>query len=245
MIKPHVCYLRQMPPNGLLELVLKRFIILRDRLAQMPFWITQSSIILMFKFLLLHSGDIQVNPGPPKHPCGLCNKAVRTNQKAIKCKECLHWSHINCTAMSTQSYDNFRRDSNLVWICNFCVFPDFFTTFLLDNLNSLANNNSYQSLEFNNSTMGSALNRSLSPPLAQPLDTSSLISHTLKQKRKKLKVISLNCKDLKNPASLRSKRFQSSYCAKVRSEAKKRLKGEGRRGNTCSVQRKSCPTARG
>ena len=29
-------------------------------------------------------------------------------------------------------------------------------------------------------------------------------------------------------ASLRNKRFQSSYCAKVRAEAKKRLKGEGR-----------------
>ena len=35
--------------------------------------------------------------------------------------------------------------------------------------------------------------------------------------------------------SLRSKRFQSSYCAKVKAEAKKKLKGEGegRRGNTC------------
>ena len=35
--------------------------------------------------------------------------------------------------------------------------------------------------------------------------------------------------------SLRSKHFQSSYCAKVRAEAKKRLKGEGegRRGNAC------------
>ena len=35
--------------------------------------------------------------------------------------------------------------------------------------------------------------------------------------------------------SLRSKRFQSSYCANVRAEAKKRLKGEGegRRGNAC------------
>ena len=31
--------------------------------------------------------------------------------------------------------------------------------------------------------------------------------------------------------SLGSKRFQSSYCAKVRAEAKKRLKGEGRRGS--------------
>ena len=35
--------------------------------------------------------------------------------------------------------------------------------------------------------------------------------------------------------SLRSKRFQSSYCAKVRAEAKKGLKeeGEGGRGNAC------------
>ena len=43
--------------------------------------------------------------------------------------------------------------------------------------------------------------------------------------------------DLRNDVkcSLRSKRFQSSYCAKVRAEAKKRLKGEGegRRGNAC------------
>ena len=35
--------------------------------------------------------------------------------------------------------------------------------------------------------------------------------------------------------SLRNKRFQSSYCAKVRAEAKKGLKGEGEgeRGNAC------------
>ena len=75
---------------------------------------SKSSIILMLKFLLLQCGDIQVNPGPPKHPCGLCYKAVRSNQKAIECEECLRWFHINCTAMSAQSYDNFGRNSNLV-----------------------------------------------------------------------------------------------------------------------------------
>ena len=39
----------------------------------------------------------------------------------------------------------------------------------------------------------------------------------------------------KESTSLRSKRFQSSYCAKVRAEAKKRLKGEGegKRENDC------------
>ena len=40
---------------------------------------------------------------------------------------------------------------------------------------------------------------------------------------------------LRSKRSKRSKRFQSSYCAKVREEAKERLKGkgEGRRGNAC------------
>ena len=40
---------------------------------------------------------------------------------------------------------------------------------------------------------------------------------------------------LHTECGLRSKRFQSSYYAKVRAEAKKRLKGEGegRRGNAC------------
>ena len=44
-----------------------------------------------------------------------------------------------------------------------------------------------------------------------------------------------NKRDILLWCSLRSKRFQSSYCAKVRAEAKKRLKGEGegRRGNAC------------
>lgn len=32
--------------------------------------------------------------------------------------------------MSTQSYDNFGRDCNLVWICNFYAFPNFSQLFL-------------------------------------------------------------------------------------------------------------------
>ena len=76
MIKPHVCYLRQMLPNGLLEWS-------RDVSSYYKIDSLSSDAILVLKCLLLHSGDIQVNPGPPKHPCGLCNKVVRCNQKAI------------------------------------------------------------------------------------------------------------------------------------------------------------------
>ena len=176
------------------------------RSAQTPFWMdhSKSSIILVLKCLLLHSGDIQVNPGPSKHPCRLCNKVVRCNQKAILYARnaFIYWVHVNCAAMSTQSYDNFGRDSSLVWIYNFCAFPNFSTTFLLDNFDSLASNNSYQSLEFNNSTTGLAPDQSFSSPMETPPHTSSLIACSPKQKRRKLKVISLNCKSIKQCSTL-------------------------------------------
>ena len=46
-------------------------------------------------------------------------------------------------------------------------------------------------------------------------------------------------------ASLCNKRFQPSYCAKVRAEAKKSLKGEGkgRRGNACPQTQRFCKTS--
>jgi hypothetical protein len=37
----------------------------------------QSSLIR----LLILSGDIALNPGPVKYPCGKCSKPVRKNQK--------------------------------------------------------------------------------------------------------------------------------------------------------------------
>ena len=127
---------------------------------------------------------------------------MKSNQKAIECEECLNWFHVNCTAMSAQSYDNFGFDSKLVWICNRCAFPNFSTTFLLNNLATFTSNNSFQCLESNNSTTGSA-SYSRSPPMGPPLHTSSPItsSHSTKQTRRKLKIISLNCNGLKNPTN--------------------------------------------
>ena len=74
---------------------------------------------------------------------------------------------------------------------------NFSTTFLLDNLDSLASNNSYQSLEFNNSTTGSAADQSFSSPMGPPLYASSPIARSPKQKRRKLKVISVNGNSLR------------------------------------------------
>ena len=135
---------------------------------------------------------------------------MKSNQKAIECEECLNWFHVNCTAMSAQSYDNFGFDSKLVWICNRCAFPNFSTAFLLNNLASFTTNNSFQCLESTNSTTGSA-SYSRSPYMGPPLHSSSPISssRSTKQTKRKLKIISLNCNGLKNSTK------KADFCALI------------------------------
>ena len=82
---------------------------------------------LLLSSILLLCGDIRTNPGPLKHPCGLCSKPVKRNQKGIECEDCFEWFHTNCIFMSTQSYQNFADNTKLVWMCNRCMFPNFST----------------------------------------------------------------------------------------------------------------------
>ena len=53
--------------------------------------------------MLLLSGDVQLNPGPPtrtpKYICGVCSKNVNSSHKAMECEDCLTWYHINCVNM--------------------------------------------------------------------------------------------------------------------------------------------------
>ena len=133
--------------------------------------------------ILLSCGDIQSNPGPSIHPCGLCCKPVKRNQKGIECEECLEWFHTNCIYMLSQSYDNHGCDSRLVWICNRCLFPNFSTSFLLNDSFSVTVSNSFGSLS------------SPSSP-GPPLHSSSPTSPAPPRKKPvkiKLKVVSLNC----------------------------------------------------
>ena len=52
---------------------------------------------------------------------------------------------------------NFSNDSKLVWICNICAFPNFSTTFLLNNILDITDDNSFASLNSNHSPIGSPL----------------------------------------------------------------------------------------
>jgi hypothetical protein len=49
--------------------------------------ITNPSTYCLILSILL-SGDIHINPGAIKYPCTLCQKSVRSNQKAIQCDFC-------------------------------------------------------------------------------------------------------------------------------------------------------------
>ena len=46
------------------------------------------NISILQTSLLLMSGDISTNPGPVKHRCAVCSKAVASNHRAIICDDC-------------------------------------------------------------------------------------------------------------------------------------------------------------
>ena len=77
---------------------------------------------LLSTSLLLLAGDIEVNPGPKarvRHPCGVCSKAVRSNQKAILCEVCYYWLHAKCIGMSEPEYIDLQN-SDEPWCCSTC-----------------------------------------------------------------------------------------------------------------------------
>ena len=63
------------------------------------------------------------------YPCGICQKNVNSNQKAILCTNCDHWIHIKCNGTSLIEYyhmidDNFSLSEididNKEWFCIKC-----------------------------------------------------------------------------------------------------------------------------
>ena len=75
-----------------------------------------------------------VKKSKPKHPnltwlCGVCYKNVNYNNPSIECTLCKHWTHIKCTDITLDEYNNLidRNNSNpsLIedepWICPKCT----------------------------------------------------------------------------------------------------------------------------
>ena len=66
--------------------------------------------------LLLVCGDISLNPGPVKNPCGFCWKPVAKTHRAIYCDGCFYWCHIKCAGITPDIYYRLGNDNN-PWLC--------------------------------------------------------------------------------------------------------------------------------
>ena len=44
-----------------------------------------------------------INANHP-YPCGICQKNVNNNQKAIECSNCKYWIHIKCNGTTVDEY---------------------------------------------------------------------------------------------------------------------------------------------
>ena len=55
-----------------------------------------------------------------KFPCGICNKSVKNNHKAIQCDSCDLWIHIGCNDILGTEYERLKTDDD-PWYCLLCV----------------------------------------------------------------------------------------------------------------------------
>ena len=137
--------------------------------------------------MLLLCGDISLNPGPRcQYPCGVCSKAVKSNQRGVQCDYCDVWYHAKCMGMNTKIYEALAY-SSCIWECSDCGFPNFSSS-LFESLDAVSVTNRFWPLHTDpksNSTLHSTvesvtgllspseLNNNSPNTIGQPQHTSS------------------------------------------------------------------------
>ena len=53
-----------------------------------------------------------VNTGIHPYPCGICQKNVNMNQKAIECTSCNLWIHIKCNGTTIDEHNNIMGNNS-------------------------------------------------------------------------------------------------------------------------------------
>ena len=68
-----------------------------------------------------------------KEPCGICQKTVAKNHRAIECEICKNWIHIKCNFVSKDFYNslidenqdvNLSNENKTKWMCINCTNSD-------------------------------------------------------------------------------------------------------------------------
>ena len=85
----------------------------------------------MFSICLLLCGHIHPCPGParpariiktPRYPCVRCGKAVRDNSPAVSCDCCDEWTHLACSVVSSEMYQEMvDKGMTFSHQCNKCL----------------------------------------------------------------------------------------------------------------------------
>ena len=154
---------------------------------------TSTCTVILFMLLLL-CGDIESNPGPVQFPCGVCEKDVRENQRAICCDGCDTWWHFKCITMSNITYKALRNSSKS-WICCQCGLPNFDSS-IFDNTEVITSNS------FDTLNSCSMSNISIHSVLPDPLHTSSPIRPRQSgNKTNNIKAVVINTQCVKNKVS--------------------------------------------
>ena len=76
---------------------------------------------VLLSWLMLTSGDIEINPGPTEYSCTRCSQAVKDSHCAIYCDICGNWTHADCCGISRLKYLELERQGDSwEWYCPSC-----------------------------------------------------------------------------------------------------------------------------
>ena len=138
------------------------------------------------------------NPGPVKFPCGLCNRPVAKNHRALECDSCVQWFHMNCGGVSGKRYEDFQNNSQgFTWICPHCAMPSFSSS-LFEDMQPYTSVNSFS--VFSDSDSEALTDEGNDGPLtSSPAPASNQGKRNIARKypRRKLKLMTVNCQGLK------------------------------------------------
>ena len=165
----------------------------------------RSSLIYLAIILTATSSDIEANPGPSdsstnigqvsSYPCGLCNREVTWDDKALRCDTRDIWFHTQCENVRDTVYEALGN-SSCSWYCTHCGSPNFSLRIFDSSVLNLSNSFSPVSSLVDSDTSSCISATSPGPPI----HTSSPNKGKKKPRTpvKPLRVLNLNCRSIKN-----------------------------------------------